>query len=206
MRGDLVFLSPIGEDDYPLMGQWMASPMGTYANGGAQLTSPHKVKELLDSIPVNYLMIRTHDGNTIGAVNWQQMSYPGHYMIGVAVGDEKIWGAGFGMEATLLLVEYLFHAQNAHRLHLLAGLHNLPIIKLYLTGLVHIEGVMRDYFFIDGEYHDAVVGSMLRDEFYQMSDRLGIRPRDVIPQEDKREARKLLAEYLAGNPITVGQR
>jgi len=203
MEGNLVRLSPIaGDEDYALLGQWMASPIAAYANGAPQLMSAPQVKAFLDAVPVNYLMIRMLDGTTIGSVNWQQMSYAGNYAVGCSIADPKLWGAGYGVESMILLLEYLFHTLNAHRLHFLGGLHNLQIVKLYLTGIVHVEGVLRDYFFVDGEYHDAIVGSILRHEYYEYGRTLGI-PNDVIPKAEKEEARQLLRQHLSANPIEI---
>ena len=55
---------------------------------------------------------------------------------------------------------------------------------------------MRDYYFLDGAYHDAVIGSILRDEYYAMT-----RPAENVPRADVKEARRILGEYLEKNPI-----
>lgn len=57
-----------------------------------------------------------------------------------------------------------------------------------------IEGILRDHYFIDGEYHDAVVSSILRDEFYEYPETDSI---DSIPKEEKRAIRQELNEYLS---------
>jgi RimJ/RimL family protein N-acetyltransferase len=202
VKGQLVELSPIsGDDDYAMLALWSATPTGAYSSGTPQFLTSEEVRSAVTAQGMSFLMVRTLDGRTVGAVNWQRMTYSGHFTIGNVVGDSELWGVGYGVESVILLLEHLFHAQNAHRVHLLTGAFNLPMIKIFTQGFVRIEGILRDYFFLDGEYHDAVVGSILRDEYYKAVRASGMVPRDMIDSGDKGEARRLLRDYLVKNPI-----
>jgi hypothetical protein len=54
----------------------------------------------------------------------------------------------------------------------------------------------KDYYFVDGQYHDALIGSILRNEYYAVRE-----PSAIIPAEDKEAARRIAAEFLEKNPI-----
>jgi hypothetical protein len=57
---------------------------------------------------------------------------------------------------------------------------------------------MRDYYFLDGTYQDAIFGSMLRDEYYNY-----MPPRESVAAAEKEEAIAMLHDYLAKNPVTL---
>jgi diamine N-acetyltransferase len=57
----------------------------------------------------------------------------------------------------------------------------------------------KDYYFVDGQYHDALIGSILRNEYYAVRE-----PSAIIPAEDKEAARRIAAEFLEKNPIARG--
>lgn len=200
MRGELVSLVPVGDDDYRLLATWAASAANTYSSGSSEFASEDTLRTALRDSGGTYLMVVTRDGRRIGAVNWRRMSYHGSYTVGNTVGDSELWGVGYGVESIALLLEHLFHARNAHRIHFLTGTHNKPMVQIFTQGLITIEGILRDYFFVDGEYHDAVVGSILRHEYYDPAN-AEFTPRDVIPAEDKATARALLRNHLARHPI-----
>lgn len=204
MKGELVELSPIaGDEDYALLAAWSGTSTGTYSSGAPQFFSPEELKNVIRQQGMNFLMVRSLDGRTVGAVNWQPMTYAGSFTLGNAVGDDDLWGLGYGVESVALLLEYLFHALNAHRVHLLTGVYNKQMINIFTQGFIRIEGILRDYFFLDGNYQDAVVGSILRDEYYGVVRDSGMGPRDVIPERDKQEARRKLRDYLSEHPIVA---
>jgi RimJ/RimL family protein N-acetyltransferase len=150
---------------------------------------------------VKWLMARTHDKRAIGAVNWQTLAYPQSFTIGTIIGDETLWGAGYGMESILLIAQYLFHAQNAHKIQFVIGIFNKAMAELFCQGPVCIEGILRDHYFLDNAYHDAIIGSILRSEYYELLDFAQLPVHDVIPAAEKNEARQIVQDHIAANPI-----
>jgi hypothetical protein len=80
------------------------------------------------------------------------------------------------------------------------------MVEFFCSGLLRLEGVLRDYYFLDGEYHDAVIGSLLRDEYYALVDAYQIVPPNTISEGEKEQARKLLLEHLALHPIKISRK
>ncbi|HEY3953170.1 MAG TPA: GNAT family protein [Streptosporangiaceae bacterium] len=204
MKGTSINLEPVTSDeDCELLARWASSTAGTYASGGRAFVTTAEFRESLGASPTTFLMVRTHQGRAVGAVTWQHLEHSGSFLIGVMIGDPDLWGAGLGVESVSLLIEYLFHSCNAHRVQFICGSYNKPMIEIACSSLIRVEGVLRDYYFLDGAYHDGVIGAILRDDYYSARCGPGLRPSDVVPETDKAEARKILSGYLAENPITL---
>lgn len=212
MKGRLVSLRAPSDEDFSLIERWLRplTPAAILA-GDNEMFSADELRELNKRGEVNHLMIDTNDGWTIGAVSWRRMNCPGNFTIGAGVGDPELWNKGYGAEAVGLLIEYLFHFRNAHRVQAMTALYNRYSIQTIIHGDFVLEGILRDYFFLDGAYHDAAVWSMLRDEFYRLDAELKARNKewgaqDLVPESDKEAARNAVATYLAkGRPTSFGK-
>ena len=65
-----------------------------------------------------------------------------------------------------------------------------------------MEGVLCDYFFLDGRYHHAVISSMLASA-YANAALTRLDPPDAVPVEDRLAANRILTDYLAATPADV---
>lgn len=191
-----VTLAPVTKEDCAVLAQWISSNTGVYTSGMQSYASAAEFKEFIDRAEDNFLTVCTPDGLAIGMVSWKPVGTPGNYVIGAMIGDADMWGAGFGYEATILLIGMLFDSMRAHRVEFNCGVFNLRAVESLCSGLITVEGILRDYYFVDGEYHDAVIGSILRDEYYALR-----RPSEIIPEKDKEAARAIVAAFLEKNPI-----
>ncbi|WP_079104954.1 GNAT family N-acetyltransferase [Streptomyces prasinopilosus] len=201
MQGEFVSLRPIrGRDDYDLIALWSASDAGSYSSGSQVFMTGEAMEAFVAKHGLNYLMVVDRDGEPVGGVSWQQLAYPGSFEVGNVVGSSELWGLGYGVESVNLLLEFLFHQRNAHRIHLMTGLFNKQMVQIFLTGPIKTEGVLRDFFFLDGEYHDALVGSLLRDEYYAFLESLGTNPVDLVDRQDKLDARAMLNQRIPEIP------
>jgi diamine N-acetyltransferase len=204
VKGEAVVLTPINSDhDYELLSEWSSAASWLHAAGSRHYLTPLEAKDLVLRPDINWLMVRTHDKRAIGAVNWQVMAYSQSFMVGSAIGDEALWGAGYGMESILLLAQYLFHSQNAHKIQFTIGTFNKAMVEVFCQGPIHVEGILRDHYFVDNAYYDAVVGSILRDEYYEILDVLELPANDSIPSAEKDQARKIIREHLVRNPVML---
>jgi RimJ/RimL family protein N-acetyltransferase len=193
-----VSLAPMAEGDYPLLSQWTSSNTWVYASGIQSHIGVTELKEFLDRVDDKFLMVCTPDGQAIGMVSWKPTDTPGNYVVGTMIGDPHMWGAGFGLEATILLVGMLFDSKSAHRVEFTCGLFNRRSVENFCSGLIKVEGILRDYYFVDGTYHDALIGSILRDEYYAVRE-----PLEIVPADDKKAARRIVADFLDKNPIVL---
>jgi RimJ/RimL family protein N-acetyltransferase len=193
-----VTLGAVTDGDFELLSQWASTTPFVYAGGSRRYISADDFRRIIESSRDNFLMVRTRDRRTIGAVSWRIGQYRTSFEIGTMIGDATMWQTGFGLEAVIALFSMLFDSEHAHRIEFICGVFNRPAIEACCSGLIHVEGVMRDYYFLDGTYHDAIVGSILRDEYYTM-----VRPIETVPREEVVDARQILNEYLVRNPIIL---
>lgn len=83
----------------------------------------------------------------------------------IYIGEKDYYGRGIGSEATLKLLHYSFNFLNLNRVYLYAAAYNKKALKLYeKVGFVK-EGIFRQDIFMDGEFHDTIWMSILRNEF-----------------------------------------
>lgn len=193
-----VRLGPVTDQDYELISRWMESKSGIYAGGAGHYLNADGVRKLMEGGRDNFLMVRDRDGRAIGAVIWRTGQYAASFEIGTMIGDATRWQIGFGCEAVMALIGMLFDTRNAHRVEFICGVFNKPAIQLCCSGMIQVEGILRDYFYFDGIYHDAIIGSILREEYYAL-----FRPGQTVPGEEIDEARRILDDYLAKNPIVL---
>ncbi|WP_424890424.1 GNAT family N-acetyltransferase [Streptomyces sp. XH2] len=203
MKGRLVSLDRPTDADYAMMADWLgpASPTAVLTADTNEYATPEDLKQLNNSGRIRQFAVRDQDGVTVGTVNYRQSGPAGNFIIGGAIGRPDMWQRGLGAEAFDLLLDHLFHSLNAHRMQFTTALYNKSVLRLATRAGFVLEGVLRDYFFLDGRYHHAAVWSLLRHEYYEAVDILTrVSPTfvgpDLIPEEDKAEARELLRRHL----------
>ncbi|MFE2970188.1 GNAT family N-acetyltransferase [Streptomyces sp. NPDC059340] len=193
-----VTLEPVTGGDYETISQWTSSKTWVYTSGIHSYSSPADLEMFFKRVDDRFLLVCADDGQAIGVVSWKETETPGNYVVGSMIGDPEMWGAGFGLESGILLLDMLFDSRNAHRVQFACGVFNRRAVENFCSGLIRIEGVLRDYYFIDGSYHDALVGSILRDEYYAARE-----PAEIVPAPEKEASRTILEEFLTKNPIAL---
>ncbi|MFD3417174.1 GNAT family N-acetyltransferase [Streptomyces decoyicus] len=203
MQGRLVTLEWPGDDDWAAIASWLrpGSPAAVLS-GDWELLGAAEVEAANRSGRVHHLVIRTKDGAGIGTVSYQRSGRIGGFTVGGAIGSPELWRRGYGAEAVVLLVDYLFHQLDAHRVQVTTAGYNKGIIRLMTKTPFVVEGILRDHCYLDGAYHDSIVWGLLRDEHYaslKPSDDnrvLAVGLEDFVDGDDKAQARAVLAEHL----------
>ncbi|WP_157949950.1 GNAT family N-acetyltransferase [Vallitalea okinawensis] len=83
----------------------------------------------------------------------------------IAIFQEKNYNKKFGTEALLLALDFGFGMYNLHRIELQVYSFNERAIHVYESIGFKKEGVLRDYLYFDHQYHDAIVMSIIENEF-----------------------------------------
>ncbi len=83
----------------------------------------------------------------------------------IALASEKLFGRGYGTEATQLIVDFGFQSLKLHRIELEVYDFNPRAQHVYeKVGFVR-EGIRRDVLLWDGVYNSAIVMSILENEY-----------------------------------------
>ena len=83
----------------------------------------------------------------------------------VLIGEPSMFDKGYGTEATLTTLAYGFERLNMEVIHLGVSASNVRAVRSYEKAGFIQEGVRRNYVYSRGKYHDAVMMSVLRQDY-----------------------------------------
>lgn len=85
----------------------------------------------------------------------------------IDIGSKDMWGKGIGTDAMSLILEFAFSELNLHRVYLQVFDFNKRAINLYeKIGFTH-DGKFREALYRTGKWHDIVIMSILKNEYYK---------------------------------------
>ncbi|MFW9875910.1 MAG: GNAT family N-acetyltransferase [Candidatus Thorarchaeota archaeon] len=85
--------------------------------------------------------------------------------VGITIGEKEYQNKGYGTEAMELLIDYAFKTVNLHRIELYTYDFNIGALKSYKkVGFIE-EGRRRQFVWINGSYHDAILMGILAEEW-----------------------------------------
>lgn len=94
--------------------------------------------------------------------------------IGILIGESDCWGKGYATESITTLAEHCFRRLNLNRLSAGAVAANAGSVRAFEKAGFRREGIARQAYFCDGQYHDCIQLSLLQNEwFIQKSERGG---------------------------------
>ncbi len=117
---------------------------------------------------VVFAVVPTNVEKLVGTTGLHQIDWVNRAAeFGIAITDKKYWNTGLGTEATKLTLKYAFEYLNLNRVSLRVYEYNKRAIHVYeKCGFVH-EGRLRKARYLNGQYHDVLVMSILSDEYFQ---------------------------------------
>ena len=101
----------------------------------------------------------------VGVITHFKGRTPACREIGYRLFEAGLAGRGYVTEATRLLIDYLFTAQQYHRLELLMDPLNIASERVAQKCGFSEEGRLRELFFINGKFRDVKIYSLLRPEW-----------------------------------------
>ncbi len=85
--------------------------------------------------------------------------------VGIMIGEKEHWNQGYGTKAMRLLIKHGFNTLNLNRIFLKVYENNPRAVRSYeKAGFFH-EGCMRQAHYHKGKYIDAIMMSVLREEW-----------------------------------------
>ena len=88
----------------------------------------------------------------------------GTFMYGIAIGAEH-QGKGYGSEAVRLLLRYFFNERRYQKVNAEVYSFKTPSIRFHERLGFTLEGRLRRMVYSGGQYHDALIYGMTREEF-----------------------------------------
>lgn len=123
-----------------------------------------------DSSRLDLLICLQKNDESIGDIAMMEIDHVNqNAIVRIAIFEKENWGKGYGTEAMSLLLDYGFHILNVHRIELEVFSYNVRAKKSYEKLGFKQEGILRDKLYYDGEFHDSIMMSVLKNEFKNRS-------------------------------------
>jgi RimJ/RimL family protein N-acetyltransferase len=167
LEGKNVNLRIMEKDDLPLFVEWVNKPevFGEY-NPLHQMSKTEAEKMFENPHEEKSFIIEKKDGSKIGFIaHFYVLHVAGRQLeIGYSlVPSER--GKGYCTEATQLMVDYLFLSKDTMRIQAQTDPRNVASHKVLEKVGFKKEGTLRKSMFIRGEWRDAYIFSILREEW-----------------------------------------
>lgn len=163
-------------EDLPAFRRWWDNfEVTRYMESGWRPSSEAIAQSLLDVVErdqraVVFAVENAATRQLIGTCGLYEIFWPGRRAeFRIMLGEPSQFGKGHGTAATRLMLRYAFHRANMEVVHLGVNADNLGAIAAYEKAGFVREGLRRRFVFADGDYHDAVVMSVLRSEYLAAS-------------------------------------
>jgi RimJ/RimL family protein N-acetyltransferase len=162
----------VEEGDLSLFVRWFNDPDVRYwlsMSDAPELTqeSEQEWYEEMRDDPVRVVWcIETREGRPIGNLGLQAIDEAqGRATLGISIGEKEQWGRGYGSDAIREALRYGFDEMGLRRVDLQVDEDNLRGLRCYeKCGFVR-EGLLRAHRIRKGQPVNAVVMSILREEF-----------------------------------------
>ena len=118
----------------------------------------------------HWLLITTRDaaghGEPIGRIGYVDLDRRNrHTEIAIMIGERDYWGRGYGSDALIAYLGYLFHELNLHKVWLRVEEFNERAQRAYAKCGFQRDGAFREHTFLGGRYYDSIIMSILEDDF-----------------------------------------
>ena len=171
LKGERVRLRPVRDEDLPQFQRWLNDadilrwltlPKGPTMGEElqwweAEQRNPEDIVwaiEMLDGRLLGDLALRPNP-----VARWADL--------GIFIGEKAFWSRGYGADAVRTILRYAFLAMRLNRVSLTADELNARALRCYeKCGFVR-EGLLRQQRLVDGQFHNAVLMGILREEFLE---------------------------------------
>ena len=167
LEGKNVNLRILEKEDLPLLAEWFNNPefFGEF-NPLRQLFREEIEKMLSDPHELRPFVVEKKDGSKVGFIAHFYVLHPAGKQLEVGyslVPSER--GKGYCTEALKIMVEFLFLSKDTNRIQAMTDPRNLASQKALQKAGFKKEGVLRKTLFSRGEWRDASIYSILREDW-----------------------------------------
>lgn len=172
LRGEHVDLRPLTPDDAGLTLRWRQGARARLLNAGARTVAEQAAWiAARPSSEYNYMIV-LKDGRAVGMLSLigvhpvNKHGESARFLIGE---EDAVKGVPVAVEAMKLLYQLAFDQLGLHRIFGTVTQDNGLMVKWQKYLGMKEEGRMRDHYFLDGHFQDAIVLGLLADEYRTQS-------------------------------------
>jgi RimJ/RimL family protein N-acetyltransferase len=174
MIGERIYLRILERTDIPTTQKWINDSEMSAIMGYLPTKSLVNQEKWYDSLlndntryifAICFIENNEHIGNVaLGKIDYVSRNA----MFSIFIYEKKYRQNGYGSEATRLMLGFAFNRLNLHKVYLRTSPVFKDAIKMYeRLGFVK-EGILREHYYIDGQYSDKVLYSMLKREYEEI--------------------------------------
>lgn len=170
LKGKKTTLRPARESDIPYFIRWMNDPeVRIFVNRFFPLTEGEE-KVWFDNLSKNtdksvFLVIEVK-GKPIGTMGVHNINWIDRVgTTGAIIGEKEYWDKGYGTDAKMVFLDYLFNTLNLRKIMSQVKAFNGRSVAYSLHCGYKVEGRLRKHLFTNGEYHDEVLLGLFREEW-----------------------------------------
>ena len=170
LRGKRVYLRPPTKEDIPYFLRWMNDEeIQRYITAFLPVVEADEV-EWLDNLRRNkekeivFVIVDMKTGKPIGTMGIHRISWKDRRATtGAIIGEKAYQGKGYGSEAKMLVLKYIFDTLNLRKVcSLVFGFNERSLAYSKKCGY-RVEGVLKDHHFKNGAYCDEVQLAIFRE-------------------------------------------
>lgn len=159
-REDLEFVHKLN-NNAKIMSYWFEEPYEAFV----ELQDLYD-KHIHDQSERRFI-VEKHD-EMVGIVELVEIDYIHRRAEFQIIIDPRHQGRGFAVPATRLAMDYAFSVLNLHKLYLIVDTKNEAAIHVYKKVGFSFEAELKEEFFVEGSYHDAIRMCMFQKEYLEM--------------------------------------
>ncbi|HHV65511.1 MAG TPA: GNAT family N-acetyltransferase [Peptococcaceae bacterium] len=170
LSGKLTSIRPLEEQDLDFLYKWYNDyDFGYWVCGNWPLATFMRrdafEQKFFEEDEHRYAILNAQN-KVIGSIGFDQVNIPARSArIFIGIGAKDCWGKGYGSEALTLFINYLFRQWNFRRLTAETWVKNTRAIACYQKVGFTIEGKLREAYYIEGNYYDAIILGLLKRDF-----------------------------------------
>ncbi len=170
LRGRKTVLRPVLESDVPLLMKWINDPrVRQFIQNAFPLGEGAErewVANLSKRSDTNMVLMIEVNGKAIGNMGVHQINWKDRTATtGAIIGEVEYWGKGYGTDAKMALLEYLFNTLNLRKVMSHVYAFNKRSLGYSLHCGYKIEARLRKQRFIGGRYHDEVILGLFKEDW-----------------------------------------
>jgi RimJ/RimL family protein N-acetyltransferase len=182
IRGRAVGLRPIEDSDLPLIHRWMNHPeVWRYMDYERPVSIADVRGDVERARREGQAFVVVVGDRPIGRIGLNAFRARDRICsLYMYIGEPSSWGHGYGLDATMTLLEYAFGRMDLHQIELWTLADNDRAIRTYeRCGFVQ-EARLRERSFKEGRWVDRVLMSVNREEFGRVLERWRAEDRAAI--------------------------
>lgn len=174
--GRIVDLRPLSRADIPLITRWINDAEVRDFVSCAFPKTERQEEEWLNKLDVDdhniVLGIALKNGRLIGLMGAHGIEWHNRICTtGALIGEKRYWGKGYGTDAKMILLEYLFNTLNMHKVCSGVIAYNKRSLRYSLHCGYKIEGVRKQHIFKRGRYWDLIELGLFRNAWLPIWER-----------------------------------